>query len=82
MKIVLNDGTEIPIEKVFIIETMPGDVMLLKHPGHLTRTAIDNIRQSFYNELGIKVAVLEEGMEPHSILRKNQNDETLHSDPG
>ncbi len=77
MKLILDDGFEIPFEKVFIADVPAGAVLILEHPGILTQNAINNIREIVFKEMGLKALVLQEDMHLSCILK---SDATLKED--
>ena len=69
MKIVLNDNTEIPIEKVFLAEVPKDALIVIEYHGLLDKETKDYLQKLLYEIYGHKWLILDQGMTMKCIIK-------------
>lgn len=69
VKLVLADGYEIPLDKVFIANIPKSAIIILEHPATLSFNVIQNIEEIIGDKTGHKCVVLTEGMTINCIIK-------------
>lgn len=75
MKLLLDDGTEYEFDKAEVVETKPGDVLVVTMRGRLSDNALARARDILEEVFkGTTCLILEDGMSIDAIMRKTDGD--------